>query len=232
MSSKSFKFKQFEVSHELCAMKVGTDGVLLGAWTDVKNTKNILDVGTGSGLIALMLAQRCDARIDAVEIDKDGYKQSCINFANSPWQERLNAFNEDFSRFITDKKYDLIVSNPPFFRNALRADGHKRSIARHDDSLNWEQLIETSFNLLNENGRMSVIIPSEGFNDFHAICIIAGFNLKSKCNVYTKETKTAKRILLEYSKRNVTTKHTDLILADNDNKRSEAYSALTYDFYL
>jgi len=232
MSSKSFRFKHFEVSHELCAMKVGTDGVLLGAWTDVENTQTILDAGTGSGLIALMLAQRCKAVINAVEIDKDGYTQSCINFSNSPWSERLNAFNQDFRDFKSEIKYDLIVSNPPFFRNSLKADGYKRNIARHDDNLSWEQLIAKSFSLLNENGRLAVIIPSEGYDDFHAICISTGFNLKNKCNIYTKETKPAKRIMLEYSKINVIANHANLILADNNNKRSEAYSALTYDFYL
>lgn len=232
MSSKSFKFKQFEVSHDLCAMKVGTDGVLLGAWTDIQNTENILDAGTGSGLIALMLAQRSKAVIDAIEIDKGGYLQSCINFSNSPWHQRLNAVNEDFRNFKTDKRYDLIVSNPPFFRNSLKAGGQQRSIARHDDTLSWEQLVEKSFNFLNSDGRLSVIIPAEGFADFHAVCITTGFNLKKKCNVYTKVTKSAKRVMLEYSKNSELTKHTDLILADNDNKRSEAYSALTCDFYL
>ena len=139
MSNLCFEFKQFTVWHDKCAMKVGTDGVLLGAWANVESAKHILDVGTGTGLIALMLAQRTvQADVTAIEIDSMAAIQARENIAHSPWKNRITLFNCDFRYFHDDLKYDLIVSNPPYFVNALKCLDKQRNMARHTDLLYYE----------------------------------------------------------------------------------------------
>ena len=133
--STGFTFKQFHVQHDRCAMKVGTDGVLLGCWTDVPAAGSVLDIGTGSGLIALMIAQRTNAQIDAIDIASDAYEQACINFAQSPWNERLKAYIASIQEWQHEALYDLIISNPPYFNNSLKNPDKGRELARHTDSL-------------------------------------------------------------------------------------------------
>ncbi len=156
-----FEFKQFRIEQQKAAMKVGTDGVLLGAWTPIVDAQRILDVGTGTGLIALMLAQRSNARIDAVEIDKLASEEAEFNFAQSPWNDRLNVFNTNFQVFVNLPfvPYDLIVSNPPFFINSLKTKCAALSVARHDEMLSFDQLITGAKRLLSNTGRFCVIIP-------------------------------------------------------------------------
>jgi tRNA1Val (adenine37-N6)-methyltransferase len=142
MSNPFFHFKQFTIYHNLCAMKVGVDGVLLGAWADCRNAGYILDAGTGSGLIALMLAQRSNAIIHAIDIDENSCNQAEINFTNSPFHDRLSVEHISFQNYFPPVRYDLIVSNPPYFANSLKSPDKNRNLARHDEFLPIEVLIK------------------------------------------------------------------------------------------
>ena len=162
MSNPYFQFKQFTVRHDKCAMKVGTDGVLLGAWAPVQNAKYILDVGAGSGLISLQLAQRNPwASITSIEIDPAAAAQAKENIQSSPWSDRMEVICSDFRDYHAENKFDLIVSNPPYFVDALKCPDNQRCMARHTNELNYELLFGHSTHLLSEQGIISVIIPSE-----------------------------------------------------------------------
>jgi tRNA1Val (adenine37-N6)-methyltransferase len=154
---KPFRFKQFSVDDSKCAMKVGTDAVLLGAWADVTCAETILDIGTGCGLIALMAAQRSNAHITAIDIDESTTLQSKENFLSSPWHDRLEAIH--IEQFQPDYLFDLIICNPPFFKNALKTPFHERNLARHNDSLSFESLVSHVNILLSENGKFFFILP-------------------------------------------------------------------------
>lgn len=232
MSSNCFHFKRFDVFHDRCAMKVGTDGVLLGAWVNLKDEIRILDAGTGTGLIALMLAQRSKAEIVAIEIDRSGFEQATENVARSPWAERIKVIHDDLRIYKSSEKFDLIVSNPPYFRNSLKAPLKVRTQARHDESLTWDQLVEKAASMLNPLGRLAVIIPFEGFTFFESICIQNKLYLKRKCEVLTKPGKQPKRLLLEFSHESLPTEYSCFALGNSDNSRTSAYSDLTSDFYL
>jgi tRNA1Val (adenine37-N6)-methyltransferase len=161
MANPYFKFKQFIVHHDRSSLKVGTDAVLLGAWADVADAQHILDIGTGSGVIALMLAQRSAAQIDAIDIDEESTKQAKENFSDSPWAERLSVHTislNDFTATAT-AKYDLVVSNPPYFTDSFKPTDPQRFHARHNDQLPINELAENTAKLLSPNGRFCVILP-------------------------------------------------------------------------
>ena len=165
MANSWFKFKQFTIHQNDTAMKVGTDGVLLGAWTKIKtDTQNILDIGTGTGLIALMLAQKTlsSSQIDAVELDQLAYQQAKENFKLSNWSQKLQAINQSIQEFTinTSKKYDLIISNPPFFRNSFASKNTQRQIARHTDSLSYDDLLYSVKKILLDDGIFQLSFPS------------------------------------------------------------------------
>ncbi len=161
MANPYFKFKQFTVYHDRSSLKVGTDAVLLGAWADITDAKRILDIGTGSGVIALMLAQRSAAHIDAIDIDEESFKQASENFLASLWSERLKAYNISLKIFAANSttKYDLIVSNPPYFTDSYKPADPQRFSARHNDQLPINELASTTAKLLSENGKFCVILP-------------------------------------------------------------------------
>ncbi|MDP2113785.1 MAG: methyltransferase, partial [Bacteroidota bacterium] len=157
-----FQFKQFRIIQDKSAMKVGVDGVLLGVWANVSGAKRILDIGTGTGLIALMMAQRnADARIDAVEIEPDAFQEAVYNIQQSPWNERIQIELCSFQEFAgkAGLKYDLIVSNPPYFTNGHKAPLENRATARHSDSLSLGDLISGAIGLLNETGKIALVLP-------------------------------------------------------------------------
>lgn len=159
-----FRFKQFTVFQQHCAMKVGTDGVLLGAWANVARKNHILDIGTGTGLIALMLAQRNEeAQIKAIDIDKQCILQAHLNVHSSPFANRINVEKESFQEYAvkTNARYDLIVSNPPYFQNALKSPCQSRNQARHNDTLSFFEIISQGTSILNEDGRIVLILPHE-----------------------------------------------------------------------
>ena len=231
----SFQFKQFTIEDEHCAMKIGTDGCLLGAWADVANAESILDIGTGSGIIAIMLAQRSKATIDAVEIDNSAYKQSCENFSKSPWAERLNVFNTSIQEYVKSntKKYDLIVSCPPYFLNSMKATDKKRNLARHTDSLTFEELLSCSLRLLEPNGKFCVMIPFDLNKLFCDKALIEGYHVSKITRVIPKAGKEPLRILLqmEHAKRSCV--YDSITILDKEGKfYTNEYKKLTCDFYI
>jgi tRNA1Val (adenine37-N6)-methyltransferase len=232
-----FQFKQFSVQQEQCAMKIGTDGVLLGAWAPVEqNPFSILDIGTGTGIIALMLAQRSTAQqIDALEIDEQAYEQATDNFENSPWNDRLFCFHAGLDEFMKEPEdeYDLIVSNPPFYAEDYKTNNDQRDLARFQDALPFEDLIEAADLLLSENGILAVIIPFKEEDRFLAIA--KEFELYPTRITRVKGTPTAeiKRSLLALSRNKTTLFSIDeLTIEIGRHEYTPEYIALTQDFYL
>jgi len=231
MSGTSFRFRQFEIFHDRCAMKVGTDGVLLGAWVSTDNAKRILDVGSGSGLITLILAQRSTAFVKGIELDTAAAKQASENANNSPWADRIQIDTVDFKDFANES-YDLIVSNPPFFRGSLKAPVKERNQARHTDTLSYETLIRKSAQLLSTNGRFVVILPFECSEDFEGLCWAHKLYLSKKCEVSSIEGHAPKRVLLEFSHEHRFIERTSLALETMEHIRTVPFSTLTADLYL
>src|SRR6187431_735162 len=200
-----FQFKKFSVDQDRTAMKIGTDGVLLGAWTPIENNPfSILDIGTGTGIIALMLAQRSSAeQIDALEIDEDAYEQATDNFENSPWNDRLFCFHAGLDEFVEEPEdeYDLIVSNPPFYSEDYKSENEQRDLARFQDAMPFEDLIEAADLLLSENGIFSVIIPFKEEENFLALA--AAYELYPLKITRVKGTPTTeiKRSLLAFGRK-------------------------------
>ncbi len=200
----AFQFKQFSVRQNRCAMKVGTDGILLGAWCspcDNRTAARILDIGTGTGLIALMLAQRNpNALIDAIEVDHAACEQATENFAASRWSERLRAISGCVKDLCTDLKYDLIVSNPPWFRDSLKSPSDARNTARHDDTLNATELLVAVDRLLTADGRFSTVLPGVSCLEFRANATRFRLHCVRNCQVQPKVDKLPARCLLEFSR--------------------------------
>ncbi len=237
MSNSHFNFKQFSIQQDLCSMKVGTDGVLLGAWTNTDNASRILDIGTGTGLIALMLAQRSDAIITAVDAEENACNQTKINFNASPWKERLSIVHAKIQEYQTDEKFDLIVSNPPYFTGYFSSDNLSRNIARSADVLlPYEDLIAAAKRLLREDGRLSLILPFDQQEKMGSIAVENGFIQSRRTIVKTKIGKDPKRVLLEWvnSNKEIEFISNELIIQADDNGRvyTPEYINLTKDFYL
>lgn len=216
-------------------MKVGSDGVLLGAWVNIVDATRILDVGTGSGLIALMMAQRSLAAIHAIDIDKDAVLQAQINCNASPWAERLTVFQTDFTQYAVNDglTYDLIVSNPPFFNNSLKNPNALRTLARHTDTLPHADLIDNSLRLLSDVGRIAIILPvSEGL----ACADYAtgkGLFLSRKTWVLPKPDMPPKRLLLEFSNFTVDLLEDTITIEDEQrNVFTDEYKLLLKDYFL
>ena len=232
-----FQFKHFFVEQDRCAMKIGTDGVLLGAWTPIENNPfSILDIGTGTGIIALMLAQRSGAQqIDALEIDEEAYEQATDNFENSPWNDRLFCFHAGLDEFVEEPEdeYDLIISNPPFYSEDYKSNNNQRDLARFQDAMPFEELIEAADLLLSENGIFSVIIPFKEEEKF--IQIAKEFELYPLKITRVKGIPNGetKRSLLAFS-REITPDfpEDELIIETSRHIYTPEYIALTKDFYL
>jgi tRNA1Val (adenine37-N6)-methyltransferase len=235
MPNEYFKFKQFTIQQDKCAMKVGTDGVMLGAWVSCKNTKNILDIGTGTGLIALMLAQMSNANIDALEIDEEACSQAKENVDKSPWSDRINIIHQSYQDFLqtAHKKYDLIVSNPPYFQNSLFAPNEKRTNARHNSNLELDDIINGAKKILNEEGVLSLILPYMEGNMFILKASEKGLYCIRQTKVLPKPNRDPKRLLLEFMKIKKPLIEQEIIIEINKrHEYSEAYKNLTKDFYL
>lgn len=231
MASASFRFQQFEVFHDRCGMKVGTDGVLLGAWVRPENARRILDVGAGCGLIALILAQRSRAEIVGVEFDASAAAQAAENALNSPWPERLSILHQNFKNFSAEP-FDLIVSNPPFFQNDLKAPEQQRNQARHDVTLSYADLVSNSERLLSAEGRLAVVLPMAAALDFEALCWSSKLYPSRSCEVVTIQGQASKRVLLEFGRQRTEIERSTLTVGEKGNVRSAAYSELTSDLYL
>lgn len=235
MPTPFFQFKQFTIQQDKCAMKVGTDGVLLGAWVACVEAKSVLDIGTGTGLIALMLAQRSSAQIDAVEYDTDAAQQAHENVAASPFKDRISVYAVPFQEFEPEgnKRYDLIVTNPPFFNNSLKPPKESRSIARHGDTLNFTEILAGSKQLLTPAGKLSVILPLKEAEDFMDIAEEMGFFLVEQCHVLPHPEAKARRMLLTLALKKAACKKTQLQLETNvRHQYSPEFKALTAEFYL
>lgn len=235
MSQNDFRFKQFTVGQDRCAMKVGTDGVLLGAWTQPKDAKAILDIGTGTGLIALMLAQRNGADIDAIDIDQEATLQARENFEASPWSDRLHAIHNSIQHYseTVSKRYDLIVSNPPYFIGAHPAPSEARNIARHmDDSLSIEELSSCVKKLLQPQGRFCVILPFMEGMKFIDQAKQEGLFANRITKVKTKADRPEKRLMMEFEMVMKTPVEDELIILEADDSYSQAYVALTFEYYM
>ena len=230
-----FQFKQFSVNQDQTAMKIGTDGVLLGAWTPIDNNpKSVLDLGTGTGIIALMLAQRCDAeQIDALEIDENAYEQAVENFEGSPWGDRLFCFHAGLDEFIDDPEdeYDLIVSNPPFFSEDYRSANEQRDLARFQEAMPFEELVEAADLLLSENGIFSVIIPFNEEDRFIELCAeVELFPIKVTRVKGTQNTKIV-RSLLAFKRYELSVLTADeLVIEISRHEYTPEYISLTKDF--
>lgn len=232
-----FQFKKFSVQQDKTAMKIGTDGVLLGAWTPINhNPESVLDIGTGTGIIALMIAQRSNAiQIDALEIDEDAYEQATDNFENSPWNDRLYCFHAGLDEFIAEPEdeYDLIISNPPFYSEDYKSNNEQRDLARFQEAMPFEDLIEAADLLLSEYGIFSVIIPFKEEEKF--IAIAAEYELFPFKITRVKGTPTTeiKRSLLAFSRMERNPFPIDeLIIEIERHQYTPEYISLTKDFYL
>jgi tRNA1Val (adenine37-N6)-methyltransferase len=228
----AFRFKQFSVDDSRCAMKVGTDGVLLGAWTRVSEAQTVLDIGTGCGLIALMVAQKGATRVVGIDIDEAATLQSKENFSGSPWEDRLEAIHAAVQLYDSGFKFDLIICNPPFFRNALKAPDLKRSLARHEEGLSFEGLLVAVDRLLVKAGRFAFILPCEEGRLFLTLAAAHGFYLNRCCEVYSREGKMPNRIMGEISRVETLILQEILTIRDQDNQYAEQYKELTGEFYL
>lgn len=232
-----FTFKQFSVQQDKTAMKVGTDGVLLGAWTPINhNPFSILDIGAGTGIIALMLAQRTAAQqIDALEIDEAAYEQATENFENSPWNDRLFCFHAGLDEFIEEPEdeYDLIVSNPPFYSEDYKTENEKRDLARFQDAMPFEELIEAADLLLSENGIFAVILPFKEEKSFIALAKESELYPTKITHVKGTPTSEVKRSLLAFSRNdNPEIEIDELTIEIERHVYTPEYIELTKDFYL
>ena len=232
----TFKFKQFSVEQDRCAMKIGTDGVLLGAWSPIPdNCYSVLDIGTGTGIIAMMIAQRSSAeQIDALEIAEEAYEQAAENFENSPWSDRLFCFHAGLDELIEEPEdeYDLIISNPPFYTDDYKSDNTSRDLARFEDALPFEELIEAAALLLSDNGIFSVIIPFKEEERFVAMCKELDLFPLKITRVKGTPTSEIKRSLLAFCRIEQTPLIDELVIEISRHNYTPEYIELTKEFYL
>lgn len=213
-------------------MPVSTDGVLLGAWVDINQGESILDIGTGTGLLALMCAQRfSQAIISAVEIDSDAFQAAKNNFSRSTWCSRLSLYQQDILLWSSKRTFDCIVCNPPYFNSGEQSKSQQRAKARHTDTLTHQQLLIRCKDLLSNNGTASFILPTEEAENMIAMAISGGWQIKRVCRVQTSPNKPVTRLLFELSKQKCQRIDSELII-QNSGDYSSDFIALTKEFYL
>lgn len=232
--ARDFQFKQFTVAQDKATHKVGTDGVLLGAWVNVSSVNTILDVGAGTGLIALMLAQRTDnsTAIHGVELQKQDAEQALLNVKNSPWKERITIHNTAVQDFHPNMKFDLIVSNPPYFIKSALPPTTERSIVRHTESLSFEELVLSAKRLITTTGHFALILPCQESLHFKNISGIHGFHCIRECLFRSRAHKPVERVLLEFSLQQAFKRNEEMILYGDGDEWSTQYKELTKAFYL
>jgi len=216
-------------------MKLSTDAVLLGVFADGSGASNILDIGTGSGILLLMLAQRCEAEITGIDMDQGSVEDAIQNIENSPWKNRIHLIHERIQEYSnrTLEKYDAIVSNPPYFENSKRSPYISRNQSKHTAMLTFQELVAISASLLNKKGCCSFILPADSESNFSNLASHAGLFLHRKMQVYPKKSKEYNRVLLEFKKTKITAiEQASLIIRMEDNTFSPAYKEYTRDFYL
>lgn len=237
MAKDHFRFKQFTVWHDRCAMKVGTDGVLLGAWAPVEGVKRVLDVGTGSGVIALQIAQRApEAHLVAVEIDPEAAHQAASNVAASPWADRIQVVCADFAHFLTEEPFDLIVSNPPYFVHSLQNPNASRTQARHNDSLPYDTLFRQATKMLAPEGRFCLIVPTSLHLELMEVAFDNHLGMECINHIFTKPG-ICKRAIYSFTRKPPTGmlpmhQVESLSIHDDEGNYTEEYRQLTAPFYL
>ena len=233
-----FRFKKFEVVNERSAMKVNTDGVLLGASMTIRpEDKRLLDIGTGTGTIALMAAQRscADAKVDAIDIDEPSASEAAANFANSPWSENMQAFNMSLDEFAkeTHAMYDLIFSNPPYFEDSLTAPDERKSTARHtSDGLSYRDIFDFASERLVPSGRVSLVLPADQERELCRYARMSGFHLFRILRVRTVPRKAPTRIIAEFARERCDLPSDSILTIQNEGKYTQEYLSLTHNFYL
>lgn len=235
MAPKPFRFKQFAVADDRCTHKVGTDGVLLGSWVNVREQDELfLDIGTGSGLIALMLAQRslASAHIDAVEVGEADSRQAVSNVQHSPWPQKVQVWHTAIQDFFPDKQYDLIVSNPPYFVDSLHPPDKKRTAARHTERLTFPDLLEAVDRLLAPGGKFALILPFAEGKQFIAHAEKHHLYPARICAFRSRRNKPVERLLMELSWGQQSPEETELVLYGDRDAWSDAYKDLTHPWYL
>jgi tRNA1Val (adenine37-N6)-methyltransferase len=236
MPNQTFFFKQFTIHQDKCAMKVGTDAVLLGAWVDPKNAGRILDIGTGTGIIALMLAQKCSAQIDTIDLDENSCIQARENVDNCPWRERINVIHTSLQHFSEDPthRYDLVVTNPPYFEHSTKASEEKRTVARHTDLLSFRDLLECVLKLLEPKGKFCMIAPFKEGEHFREMAEQKKLYLTKLMRVRTRADKTQdKRLMMQFEfERKSFSESSIVIEKDERHTYTEEYKELTRDYYL
>jgi tRNA1Val (adenine37-N6)-methyltransferase len=230
---KPFRFKQFDLHQSRSAMRVGTDAVLLGTWASAFGHKHILDVGTGTGVIALICAQRNElALVEAIEIDEGSAEDARLNFGLSPWTSRLKVHQGDFLKIVSKEKFDLIISNPPYFSQSLRASDPIRSAARHDDALPAESFMKQAKTLLLPDGIVALIFPTHQLERWTDAAKAVGFSAKRICHVFTLAHKDPSRVMIEFTRTTVAEPAMEsLLIEKSPGEFSEAYKNLTREFY-
>jgi tRNA1Val (adenine37-N6)-methyltransferase len=234
MANDYFNFKQFSISQDKSAFKVGTDGVLLGACADISGVRRILDIGTGTGLISIMLAQRCSAEITAIEPDHESYVQSCENVSHCPWSERIKVIHSNLQNFYQEQvKFDMIVTNPPYFNDSLKNPDPRKSDARHTESLTTNAILKGVLKFLTEEGSLQLILPYIEGNIFIAEATKYGLYCNSILKIRPLPTSEIRRLILKFSK--IQKKPSESFLTIEHGPRhefTEEYKNLTKDFYL
>lgn len=234
--NKPFKFKQFTVQQDQCAMKIGTDGVLLGAWTSIEQQpSNILDIGAGTGILSLMLAQRSNAQhIEAIEIDDKAYEQCASNFENSPWNDRLFCYHASLLEFVEEVEdaFDLIICNPPFYSEDYKTENKSRDLARFNDAMPFKHILYAVANLLADNGLFSIIIPKKEDANLIELASTIGLYPKRILHVKGHPDSEIKRSLIEFSYQDTDASISELIIETSRHNYTQEYINLTKDFYL
>jgi tRNA1Val (adenine37-N6)-methyltransferase len=233
MPNNYFEFRQFMIRQDRCAFKVGTDGVILGAAADVSGASTILDIGSGTGLIAIMLAQRCNALITALEPDKESFLQLSDNVNECRWKERIFPVNSRIQDFTSDQNFDLIVSNPPYFINSIRNPDTRKSGARHNDTLSYDDLLYAVSRLMGKDGKLQVIMPFAEGNVLAAEAASYGLYLNKILKIRPLPTTDIRRMVMTFSR--IRVNPTEKFLTIEHGKRhdfTEEYKNLTKDFYL
>ncbi|MDI9877981.1 tRNA1(Val) (adenine(37)-N6)-methyltransferase [Flectobacillus longus] len=227
-----FQFKQFTIHQDQCAMKVSTDACILGAWVDVAQAENILDIGAGTGLLSLMMAQRCPAHIDAIELDLPAFEQAKSNITQSKWSERIGVFHGKVQEFSANKKYDYIVSNPPFYQNHLKSEKAQKNQAHHTETLSFEELLDSVLRLRTTSGKFAVLLPAYEANVLESLAINKGLFPQNRLTVRHRDGAKVLRVITEYGAEVGEVKSQELFIKNAQEQYTEEFITLLKEYYL